>query len=99
MGGYQQGWTDEQLLDILDRAERQGQTMAEIGAHHAASRNAVAGILKRVRDDLAASEAAPVPRGQVRAYWPENQDGALGPRWWEAGIAVRNARHPRRGAA
>lgn len=54
MGGYQQGWTDEQLLDILDRAERQSQTMAAIGACHAASRNAVAGILKRVRDDLAA---------------------------------------------
>ena len=89
MGGYQQGWTDEQLLDILDRAERQGQSMAAIEALQ----------LKRVRDDLAASEAAPVPRGQVRAYWPENQDGALGPRWWEAGIAVRNARHPRKGAA
>ena len=66
MGGYQQGWTDEQLLDILDRAERQGQTMAEIGAHHAASRNAVAGILKRGRDGLAGSEAAPVRGGGAR---------------------------------
>lgn len=91
MGGFQQPLTDGQILDILDRVDRQGQSMAEVGARYGVSRSAIAGVLKRVRDDLTKSELAPLPRGSLRAYWPENQDGALGPRWWEAGLRAREA--------
>jgi hypothetical protein len=54
------------------------------------SRGAVAGLLKRIRHGLAASEAAPVPRGQVKAYWLDNLDGSQPARWWQAGISVRS---------
>ena len=84
--------TDVQILDILDRCERQGQSMAEVAERYGMSRSAIAGVLKRVRDDLAVSETAPLPRGSVAAYWPENRDGGMPARWWEAGAVARRNR-------
>jgi hypothetical protein len=83
---------DGVVLDVLDRVERQGQSMALAGAAHQLSRSSVAGLLKRVRDGLATSEAKPVPRGQVLAYWPENKDGGMPARWWQAGLNARAAK-------
>lgn len=83
---------DGVILDVLDRVEREGQSMAAAGGVHGLSRSSVAGLLKRVRDDLAKSEAAPLPRGQVRAYWPENKDGGMPARWWQAGLDARAAK-------
>lgn len=80
---------DGVVLDVLDCVERKGKTMAEAGLPHGLSRSAVAGLLKRVRDDLATSEAAPVPRGQVLAYWPENRNGGMPARWWQAALDAR----------
>lgn len=88
--------SDAEILEVLDIVERQGQTMAEAGRVLGMTRSGVAGLLKRVRDDLAESEAAPVLRGQVPAYWPENRDGGMPARWWEAGLAERQARAIRR---
>ena len=70
--------TDRQMLDILDLIDGQGESMARVAERYDVSRSVIAGLLKRVRDDLAMSEAAP---GR-RARRPENQDGALGRRWW-----------------
>jgi hypothetical protein len=86
---------DGDILDILDRIERQGQTMAGAAARYGVSRNVIAGVVFRVKKDLEISEAAPIPRGQVRAYRPDNQDGAMGPRWWEAGLRARAAQYGR----
>ena len=70
---------DRAMLDILDRVEAQGMTNEMAGARYGMSRSAVASMVMRVRKDLADSEAAPGPK----AKRPENQDGALGRRWWE----------------
>lgn len=83
---------DGMVLDILDRVERQGQSMAAVAKAYGLSRSSVAGLLKRVRDDLAESEALPAPRGQVLAYWPENKDGGMPARWWQAGLDARASR-------
>lgn len=83
---------DGVVLDVLDRVERKGQSMAAAGAPHGLSRSAVAGLLMRVRNDLATSEAAWLPRGQVLAYWPENKDGWMPARWWQAGLDARAAK-------
>lgn len=76
-------WTDEMMLRVLDATERQGQSAAEIGRAMGCSRSAVLGLLKRLRDDLAASEAAPFAPGQGPAVRPGNRDGDLGPLWWK----------------
>lgn len=83
---------DGVVLDVLDRVERKGQSMAAAGAPHGLSRSVVAGLLKRVRDDLATSEMAFVPRGHVLACKPRNRDGGMPVRWWEAGLDARAAK-------
>ncbi|RID91530.1 hypothetical protein D2N39_12565 [Gemmobacter lutimaris] len=84
-------WTDDQQLDALDRIERQGQSATEVGAAYGRSRSSVLGMVKRVRDDLAASEVADFAPGTGPAVKPANQDGALGPLWWR-----RSTSHLRR---
>lgn len=84
--------SDGMALDILDRVERQGQTMSEAGTAHGLSRDSVAGLLRRVRDDLAASEAAPFLPGTGAAVKPDSRDGGMPVRWWEAGLRQRRAR-------
>ena len=90
-GRVMEAWDDGQLLDILDRTERLGESMAEVGERYGVSRGAVAGVLKRIRDDLAKACAAPLRRGEVAAYWPENLDGGMAARWWDAGLRQRKA--------
>lgn len=89
MRRYGKEWTDAAMLDVLDRVERRGESMEVAGAAHGFSRSAVAGMLKRVRDDLARSEAAPLPRGAHPVNRPENMPGAMGARWWARGLARR----------
>jgi len=79
------GLTDLQILDILDRVERQGQSYEEAGAVHGKGRSATAGVIKRVRDDLAASEVG------SRVTRADNQDGSQGPRWWAKAGSRRRA--------
>jgi hypothetical protein len=81
--------SDGDVLDILDLFEGQGLSMGEIGERYGRSRGAIAGLIKRVRDDLAASESG-LDTG-APATKPENRDGALGRRWWEAGLRRRRA--------
>jgi hypothetical protein len=65
------------MLDILDLFEGEGQTATEIAAMYGVSRNAILGVVHRVRQDLAKSEA-----GGPAALRPENQDGGMPRRWW-----------------
>lgn len=78
-GGPRHGveWTDRQMLDALDLMERQGLSGAEVAVRVGRSRAAVLGMVKRIRDDLAA-----VPDLTVK---PENRDGAMPARWWANG--------------
>lgn len=79
-------WTDLRMLQAIDLAEREGLTAAEIAARlGGVSRSAVCGVLKRVRDDLTASEAAPFPPGKGPAVRAENRDGGMPVRWWARG--------------
>lgn len=77
------------MLDVLDRIEADGQTMAEVAARYGVSRSAVAGLLKRIRDDLKAADLAVLSvRDQRRwgtrpAQKPENRDGGMPARWWQ----------------
>ena len=64
----------------------------QLSERYGVSRGAVAGVLKRIRDDLAKADAAPLRRGEVAAYWPENLDGGMAPRWWDAGLRQRKTR-------
>lgn len=74
-------WTDEEMLEALHLTDAVGLSHAEVGAALWRARNAVAGILHRVRADLAASEAGdPDPR---------RHDGALPPEWWRDGLEAR----------
>lgn len=67
--------TDHELLDILDRFYRQGQTGKAIGEVYGRSRNAILGAINRVRTDDRAVEDV--------ATKPENRDAGMPPRWWE----------------
>lgn len=87
---------DAVLLDILDRITVQGASYDVAGAVHGMSRSAVAGVMMRIRRDTDAAEAVPAPRGQVLAYRPENRNGGMAARWWQAGL---EARLPRRGVS
>jgi len=83
-----EGWTDRQILEAMDMFERQGLTAAEVAARLGlGSRNAVIGMVSRVRRDLAASEGAGFPPGQGPAVRAENCDGGMPVRWWLAGAA------------
>ena len=79
---------DAMMLDIMDRVVN-GQTYTEAGAPHGKSKNAISGMMFRVARDLAASEYAPFQAGGVAAVKPENQDGGMPARWWEAGLRKR----------
>lgn len=70
------GWTDEQVLQMLDMADGDGMTAAEIALRMGTSRSAICGILFRVRSELAESEQG------SRVTRPENRDGALPRGWW-----------------
>jgi hypothetical protein len=94
--GYGTQQPDGVVLDVLDRVLGRGQSYAEAGAPHGMTRSAVGGMMKRVRDDADIAEGLPIPRGFKRAFLPENMDGGMPARWWEAGLA---ARLPRKGEA
>lgn len=80
---------DAVVLDVLDRVERCGQTLAEAGKPHGLTRSAVAGLCKRVRDALAQIDRHQDPATQPRK--PANCDGGMPARWWQDGLANRSA--------
>jgi len=88
-GDEKSAYSDADLLRMLDRVERDGATMADVGAGFGVSRSAIAGQLKRLRDDLAASESAAFPAGHGPAQRPENRDGGMPAHWYRAGLAAR----------
>lgn len=75
-------WTDQQILTMLDMMDGNGRSSGEVARAFGTSRSAICGVVARVRNDLAASEAAGFAPGQGPAVRPENRDGALGRRWW-----------------
>jgi hypothetical protein len=83
--------TDAQLLEALDLHEHCGWTGDQIAARFGTTRGAILGAFKRIRDDLAASEAAGFAPGTGPAVRPGNRDGDLGPRWWVRKAARRGA--------
>lgn len=80
-------WDDELSLSVLDLYENHGLSAAAIakairpmvGRH--VSRNAVIGLIHRISCDLVATPDT--------AKRPQNRDGGMPPRWWEAGIRER----------
>ena len=75
-------WTDLVILEIFDLHEAAGLSLSQVALRYGVSRSAIGSIIKRVRDDLARSEAA-----GPRAVSPGNRDGDLGRRWWARGQA------------
>jgi len=75
--------SDEVILQMLDLMERHGHSASEVAARFGITRSAVLGSLKRVRDDLAVSEAAPYAPGTGPAVREGNRDGDLEPLWWK----------------
>jgi hypothetical protein len=73
-GGRRPAWSDTDILNALDMVEREGRTCAAAGRALGYNKNAVIGMLRRVRLELAA-----VPD---LACKPENRDGGMPPRWW-----------------
>jgi predicted DNA-binding protein YlxM (UPF0122 family) len=72
------------MLQALHLAERQGLSMGALGRHFGVTRSAVAGVLKRVRDDLERSNA-----DGPFAVKPENRECGMPDLWWMAGLAAR----------
>jgi hypothetical protein len=68
------GWSDHDMLAALALQDVDGLSAQEIGTRLGATRNAVLGMFKRVRDD-----DAKVPDQCLR---PENCDGGMPARWW-----------------
>jgi hypothetical protein len=67
---------DLDLLDILDRNERQGQSAAVIAKALGKSRSSVLGLMHRFK-------TTGVQTITDRATKAENRDGGMPPRWWE----------------
>jgi hypothetical protein len=74
-----EAWTDEDILTILDLVEGERLSMSVIAARLRVSRSAIAGIVHRVRTDLA--------RVPDRAAKRENCDGGMPRGWWKRGRA------------
>lgn len=83
-------WTDAQLLAVLD-AVADGRTLADIGASLGKSRNSIASIVKRIRDETDASES-PLDLTGAPARRPENRNGGMPRHWWRAGLVARRGR-------
>ncbi len=67
-------WSDAEMLALLRGVERDGLSCTVMAQRLGRSRSACLGMMKRIRDDLAA-----VPD---LALCPENQDGGM-PEGWE----------------
>lgn len=74
-------WTDREILEVLDAADRTRLSGSEIAKvlsltlGRSVTRDAVLGIVHRVNR---AHDAVP-----CLCKEPENMDGALRPRWWD----------------
>ena len=90
---------DCMILTLHDLVERGGPSAQKAADRVGITRNAALGILKRVRDDLAASEVAPFARGTGPAVRVGNRDGDLGPLWWRRVREDRRAHSLQQGAA
>lgn len=77
--------TDLQLLDMLDRMDRLGESAAKVAEAFGVTRSSICGLRRRVTRDYEASVAGSV------IVKLENMDGHLGPRWW-AKVAQRRKR-------
>ena len=82
-------FSDGMLLDIIDRFERLGESYGVIAKAYGTTRSSVAGLVKRIRDQLNDSERAPLLAGETRAMRPENRNGGMPELWWEAGLALQ----------
>lgn len=77
MSHHSQVWTDEQVLQILDRHERGKESATDIARTYGVSRSSVLGVIFRVN---AATDLA--ERGST-AVKSENLDGGMPPCWWK----------------
>lgn len=77
MAHHSQVWTDEQVLQILDRYERGRESGADIARTFGVSRSSILGILFRVNGATDLAE-----RGSTVTK-PENLDGGMPPCWWK----------------
>lgn len=80
---------DAVMLDAMWLVEGCGWTLAQVAQRLRMSRSAVAGIVRRVRIEADKAEAQPLRRGERPASRPQNLDGGMPPRWWEAGVRAR----------
>lgn len=78
-------WTDGEILRVLDRLA-DGASAAEVARQLGTTKNAILGLVKRVRDEMARADQATQP-GEVPAMKPENMDGGMPRHWWKAGLA------------
>jgi hypothetical protein len=83
MSHHSQVWTDEQVLQILDRHERGKESSTDIARTYGVSRSSVLGVLFRVN--------AATDRAEEGSYVtkPENMDGGMPPCWWKKRARAR----------
>ena len=63
-------FTDEEMLDVLDRLDRLGQSQSSVARAYGVGKSAVAMLSLRIWAD-------------TRRDWPDaSGDGTLPPRWW-----------------
>lgn len=63
--------TDRELLDILDRHERQGQSASEIAKATGRTKSAVLGQIHRVRKAIQQYDEDGISNGSMPARWWE----------------------------
>lgn len=76
MANHNAKWTDQQMLEILDKRERLGMTGAKIAEGLGVSRSSILGLLFRLNRETDLAEAGSVVTKL------ENRDGGMPVRWW-----------------
>ncbi len=69
-------WSDEQILDVMDRHERCGESTTAIAMSYGKTRNTTLGLIFRVRK-------AQAGHNDDKVVKPENRDGGMPARWWD----------------
>ncbi len=76
MASHGTKWTDQQMLEILDKRERLGLSGAGIAEGLGVSRSSILGLLFRLNRETDLAEVGSI------VTKPENRDGGMPVRWW-----------------
>ena len=84
-------FSDADLIDLLQWLAH-GMRLDDMARRKVVRRDAIVAVLRSIGTELQQSELAPLPAGATRATKPENRNGGMPARWWEAGLDLQKRR-------